>query len=304
MVMSRFSPNTVGSLTMALGTLAYVVNDAFMVSITRGGPGPYQALCMRSVLLVVVFGVVGRVRGQQLRRHHLCGALWLRTATEVGGAACFYAALVRLEFANIQAIVQVLPLLVTLGAAIVLRERVSVARYAAILTGFVGVLILVRPTSDAFSFWSLLAVITAILLTVREFATRRIPDETPMLAISWLTAAGLATLTGLLSVPGGWHGLAPSAWWQLAGAAAALFCGYLLSIFTVRVGDLSVSAPFRYTNVVGAVVLGYLVFDQTPDLATWVGGVVIVAAGLWSVRLERRETAGVVTALPGGGDGG
>ena len=64
------------------------------------------------------------------------------------------------------------------------------------------------------------------------------------------------------------------------------------------------SAPFRYTNVVGAVVLGYLVFDQTPDLATWVGGLVIVAAGLWSVRLERRETAGVVTALPGGGDGG
>ena len=88
----------------------------------------------------------------------------------------------------------------------------------------------------------------------------------------------------------------------MAGAAAALFAGYLLSIFTVRVGDLSVSAPFRYTNVVGAVVLGYLVFDETPDLATWVGTAIIVGAGLWSVRLERREATAGVPGVAGGGD--
>jgi len=287
---------------MALGTLAYVVNDAFMVSITNGGPGPYQTLCMRSMVLIVVFGVIGRVRGEHLCRSHLGGALWLRTATEVGGAACFYAALVRVEFANIQAIVQVLPLLVTLGAAVVLGERVSMARYATILAGFVGVLVLVRPTSDAFSSWSLLAVVTAVLLAVREFATRRIPTDTPLLAISFLTAVSLAALTGVLSIPSGWHGLGGWAWLQLAAASAALFAGYLLSIFTVRVGDLSVSAPFRYTNVVGAVVLGYLVFEETPDLATWVGAAIIVGAGLWSVRLERREAAVGIAGSVGGGD--
>ena len=288
-----------GSLTMALATLAYVVNDAFMVSITDRGPGP----CMRSLVLMVLFAGIGRVRGEHLRRAHLTPALWLRTATEVGGAACFYAALVRVEFANIQAIVQVLPLLVTLGAAAVLRERVSMARYVTILSGFVGVLVLVRPTSDAFTPWSLLAILTALLLSVREFATRRIPTATPLLAISFLTATALAALTACLSVPAGWEVLDGPSWIWLASAALALFAGYSLSIYTVRVGDLSVSAPFRYTNVIGAVIIGYVVFDEAPDAATWVGAAIIVGAGLVSIRLERVE-AGTTrrSVAPEGGD--
>lgn len=288
---------------MALATLAYVVNDAFMVAITNRGPGPYQALCMRSIVLAALIALVGRLRGEQLRRAHLTPALLLRTATEVGGAACFYAALVRVEFANIQAIVQVLPLLVTLGAAVVLHERVSMARYATILAGFVGVLVLVRPTSDAFTPWSLLAILTALLLAVREFATRRIPADTPLLAISFVTAAALAAFTACLSVPAGWEALDGASWAWLVGAAVALFVGYVLSIFTVRVGDLSVSAPFRYTNVVGSVIIGYLAFGEAPDAATWVGTVIIVVAGLVSIRLERRESGHARrSAAPRGGD--
>lgn len=273
---------------MALAGLAVTVNDAFLRSVTEDGPGPYQVLCMRSIVIAALFLVIGRVRGEHTRREHLSGALWARTGAEVVGAACFYTALVRVDFANISAIVQVIPLMVTLGAAVFLRERVSVGQYLTVIVGFVGVIVLVRPGTDAFTPWAFFAIATAVLATVREFATRRIPESVPLVSISFVTAVGLASLTAVMSIPDGWAPMPGSGWLRMAGAVVSLSIGYLLAVYAVRVGDLSVSAPFRYAPVVGAVALGYWVFDETPDLLTWIGSAIIVGAGLAAIELERR----------------
>ena len=292
---------------MAFAGLAVTVNDALLRSITDDGPGPYQVLCMRSIAIATLFLVVGRARGEHTRRAHLSSPLLVRTGAEVVGAACFYTALVRVEFANISAIVQVIPLMVTLGAAVYLRERVTTAQYLTVVVGFVGVVVLVRPGTDAFTPWALFAIATAVLATIREFATRRIPVATPLVSISFVTAVGLATLTAALSLPDGWEPLPASAWLRMAGSVVALSIGYMLSVYAVRIGDLSVSAPFRYVPVVGAVAIGYWAFDETPDLLTWIGAAIIVAAGLVAIELERR--AGVrrrlapVGPAARGGDG-
>lgn len=283
----RLSPNALGSLYMAVGSLGYVVNDAAIRRITDEGPGVYQALSMRSIALVVVLAGIGRLRGEPTRRFHFGRPMVVRVAAEVAASALFFAAIVRLEFANAQAILQVSPVAVMLAAAVFLGERVGRAQYVAIVAGFVGVMIVVRPATDGFSGWSLLVLGAAALLVVREFATRSVDQRVPAVSVALVTAAGLAALTAALSLPGGWHGLNGTAVAYLVLSVASLVVGYIFTIETVRVGDLSVTSPFRYTVIVGAVVAGYVMFDEVPDRFTVIGSIVIIASGLWSIRLDR-----------------
>lgn len=204
----------------------------------------------------------------------------------------FFAAIVRLEFANAQAILQVVPFAVMFAAAIVLKERVGIRQYATILVGFVGVLIVVRPATDGFSVWSLAVIGSAAFLVIREFATRDVHTDTSVLSIAFATAVALAALTGALSLINGWHAFTVGSAVLLALSIGSLAVGYLFTIQTVRVGDLSVSAPFRYTVLVGAVVIGYLLFDEVPDRLTVIGSLVIVASGLYAVQLERTNKRG------------
>lgn len=274
---------------MAIGSLGYVVNDGLIRRATESGLDVYQALCLRSIGLTVVFAAVGRIQGEQTVRAHLTRPLLLRVGAEMLGSALFFAGVVRMEFANAQAILQVVPFAVTLAAALILKERVSGRQYLTVVLGFVGVLILVRPATDAFSAWSLVVLASAGFIVIREFATRRISSGVPATSIAMVTAAGLAMLTGAISMVTGWGAITVESVVMIVLAMASLFIGYLFAIQTVRVGDLSVSAPFRYTLLVGAVIIGYLMFDEVPDALTILGGVIIVLSGLYAVQLERRR---------------
>ena len=276
---------------MTLASLGYVLNDALIRKATEEGLDVYQALCLRGVAMAAVFAVAGRVRGESLRRHHLQRPLLLRTVCEIMGTALFFGALVRIEFANAQAILQLIPFGVTLAAALLLGERVTTRHYVTILVGFVGVLIVIRPATEGFSAWSLLAVGSASFVIAREFFTRDVDAATPAVAIATLTAVASSMLMAVISSFSGWGDLTPAAVLYLAGSCTSLIAGYLFSIETVRVGDLSVSAPFRYTILLGAVVFGYLFFSEVPDQLTILGSVIIVATGLYAVMLERRSPA-------------
>ena len=276
---------------MVLGSLGYVFNDAFVRQATADGAGVYQILCLRSIGLAIVFGLAGHVHRPDRRRAIRQPALLLRVAAEMIGSALFFAAVVRLEFANAQAILQVVPFAVTLAAAAILRERVDPRQYVAILIGLVGVLIVIRPAADGFSAWSLAAVGAASMMVVREFSTRGVDPETPAATIAFATAAGLAGLAAVLTIPGGWHAMSIENTVFLGLSVASLMVGYHFAIQTVRVGDLSVSAPFRYSILVGAVVIGYLLFDEIPDRWTVIGSCIIVATGIYAVRFDRRKRA-------------
>lgn len=272
---------------MAIGSLGYVVNDALVRRASEEGMGVYQVLFLRSVGLAVLFAVLGWRRGDRIRREQLTRPVLARTALEVVAAALFFAAIVRMEFANAQAILQVVPFAVTLTAALVLRERVSGRQYLAVLMGFAGVLIIIRPATDGFSAWSLMVVASAAGVVAREFATRRVPRAIPASSIAWVTAVGLALLTGAISFFTGWTSVDGATALWIVLAMASLGIGYHFTIETVRVGDLSVSAPFRYTVLLGAIVLGYVMFGEPPDLLTIIGSVVIVLSGVYAIILER-----------------
>lgn len=282
---------------MVIGSLGYVTNDALIRVATDDGLDVYQALCLRNIAMTVLFAGLMRARREPIARHRFTRPVLGRVAAEVVATALFFAAIVHLEFANAQTILLIVPFAVTLVAGTVGGETVGPARYATVAAGFVGVLFVVQPGTGAFSPWSLAVVAAAASLTFREFATRRVDDSIPASFVAFVTAAAIALMTGALAVFTGWNPITGRAAIVVAVACLCLVVGYVFTIQTVRVGELSVSAPFRYTTLLGAVVLGYVFFDEIPNALTIAGCTIIVVSGITAIQLERR-TSGSLTSTP------
>ena len=270
------SANVLGAIYMVIGSLGYVTNDALIRVATDEGLGVYQALCLRNIAMTGLFAAMLRGRRQRFSLRRVTRPLVGRVGAEVAATALFFAALINLEFANAQTVLLIVPFAVTLVAGTIGGETVPPSLYATVVAGFVGVLLVVQPGTGAFSPWSLVVVAAAACLTLREFATREVDDSTPVLVIALITAAAIAVMTGVLAAFTGWHSVTGRAVLVLAAACLCLVVGYLFTIQTVRVGDLSVSAPFRYTTLLGAVVLGFAFFDEVPNGLTLTGCIVIV----------------------------
>ena len=275
---------------MVLASLASVINDGLVRVATDDGLDVYQALFLRGCGMIAIFIAVGRVRGQRFEHRFLTRSLLLRVGAEVVVAAAFFAAVIRIEFANAYTILMAAPFAVTAVAAR-RGEHVTRRQYVLVVLGFAGVVAVVRPTADGFSPWSLLVIVAAAALVVREFATQQVAPDTPPRAIALLTAVAITVTAGLISVAMGWGPITVRAVLVLVVACGCLVVGYLFGIESVRVGDLGVSAPFRYTTVVGAVVVGLIFFREMPDALMIVGTTLIVFAGVAATRLDTLSAA-------------
>ena len=226
----------------------------------------------------------------------------LRVVGEIGGTISFMAAIVHLPLANTAAIFQVLPLAITFGAALMFGEPVGWRRWLAITAGFVGVLIIVRPGIEGFNQFSLLALTSVVFCAGRDLATRQIPAQIPSLFITLVTTVTI-TLTGAaILVPlGGWAPPSPRALGLLALAAVLLLIGYQCIIMALRSGDISAVAPFRYSALLWAMLLGYLVFGDVPDAMMATGASIVVLSGLYAFyreRIRHRPVAADSSGLP------
>jgi drug/metabolite transporter (DMT)-like permease len=272
---------------MTVGSLAIVANDACVRASVDEGLDVYQVLCLRGLVMATVLAGVCRARGEQLRRSDLTPPFLARLLFELASAGLFFAALVQIEFANAQTILMLVPFAVTVIAAVVLKEPVSSRNYLTIALGFLGVLAVIRPVPGEFSLWSLAVVGAGITLVLRELVTRRLPGELSPFPVAFSTAVGMAVMTAVLSLIAGWGEITARSVALIGCSCVLLFIGYICTIETVRVGDLSVSAPFRYTSLIGAVIIGTTVFDEALDALTIIGCTLIVIAGLWAARLDR-----------------
>lgn len=227
-------------------------------------------------------------------------AVMLRVAGEIGGTILLLAAIVNLPLANATAILQVLPLAITLGAALTFGESVGWRRWLAIAAGFIGVLIIVRPGVEGFNQFSLFALISVIFCAVRDLATKRIPASIPSLFITLLTAVTVSIAGAGILVPlGGWTPPSGRALALLAFAAVLLLVGYQCIIMALRTGDISAVAPFRYSALLWAILFGYLVFGDRPDAMMVSGATIIVLSGLYAFYRERVRARPVAASTTG-----
>jgi drug/metabolite transporter (DMT)-like permease len=273
---------------MTLCSAGYVINDAFIKIAAEDLP-LFEAIFIRGIFIAVLLVAIARRRGQLKNvRKHLDRHVALRVTMEAIGTAFYLSALTRLPIAGLVAVLQIVPLLVTFIAARLLHEAVSWHRVLSVAIGFAGVLLVVRPGSSDFNPWFLagLAVVTTIV--IREIATKRISEELPTMVISICTALAIASMGLVGSAIEGWDRPSTDQMVQLGAAAAFLAVGYVGSVIAIRVGDLSFSAPFRYTVLVFALIIQIVVFQDVPDALTFVGTGIIAAAGLYAFSKEQR----------------
>jgi drug/metabolite transporter (DMT)-like permease len=155
------------------------------------------------------------------------------------------------------------------------------------------VLIIVRPGVAGFNQYSLLALCAVMFCAVRDLATKRIPKEIPSLFITLLTTVSVGTAGAVLLHPlGGWTPMSPRTMALLAVAAILLPIGYNCIILSLRIGDISAVAPFRYAALIWATLIGYAVFGEVPDAAMIIGAAIIVGSGLYALYRERIRDTG------------
>lgn len=214
----------------------------------------------------------------------------LRVLGEIGGTLTYLSAIAQIPLANASAIFQALPLVITLGAALVFGEPVGWRRWLAIAAGFIGVLVIVRPGAEGFSQAALLALASVGFCAVRDLATRRIPKHLPTVFITLLTTVTVTTAGAVVLVPlGGWKAPSAQALGLLTFAAVLILIGYQCIIVSLRTGDISAVAPFRYTALPWAMLTGYLAFGHKPDGPMLAGAAIIVASGLYAFYRERKR---------------
>jgi S-adenosylmethionine uptake transporter len=283
------SSNLIGALLMMASMFCFTVNDA-LVKLTDGALPLSQLLTLRGTMAtLLILGLciaLGRLRFTLDRRSWTL--IGLRCLAEIGAAYFFLTALLHMPLANVTAILQAMPLTITLAAFLFLKEPVGWRRASAIAAGFCGMLLIVRPGAEGFSIWSVYALIAVLCVTARDLVTRRLPASTPSLSVSLLTSLAVTLFFGAASALQPWVAVSTEIWQLLAGSAAFVVGGYFFSIQTMRVGEVSFVAPFRYTSLLCALILGWLVFGHWPTLQTLLGATIVVAAGLFTLWRERK----------------
>jgi drug/metabolite transporter (DMT)-like permease len=287
---------------MAAAMAGFTMNDAITKAVsTEMNFG--EIMLVRGVVAIALIATLAWHQGA-LRplRTLVMKPVALRVAGEVLGTVSFLAAIVQLPLANTAAIFQALPLAVTLGAAVMFSEPVGWRRWLAITAGFIGVLIIVRPGLEGFNQFSLIALISVFFCAVRDLATRRIPAAVPSLFITLVTTVTVTLAGAAIIVPlGGWTPPSSRALGLLTLAAVLLLIGYQCVIMALRSGDISAVAPFRYSALLWAMLLGYLVFGDVPDAMMVTGATIIVLSGLYAFyreRIRHRPVAADASGLP------
>lgn len=298
--LSLSSPNHRGAALMTAAMAGFACSDACMKLLGETLP-LFQALFLRGcgttlgLLALTLWAGQGRL-SLGARSWGLIGA---RAVAEMGAAWFFITALFQMPLGNVSAILQSLPLAVTLAGWLVLGEPVGRARLLAILVGFGGVLLIVRPGAEGFGWPALYALLSVACVTVRDLIARRLPRETPSLLVAAVTAAAVAGFGGVGSLFVDWAPVDGRTALLLLGAAGFVMVAYVASVAAMRVGELAVVAPFRYMSLLVSILLGAAVFGTFPDGLTLLGAGVVVATGLFTL-LRERARARVEEEVPPG----
>lgn len=280
---------------MVLAMVLFAVEDAFLKHAATGLPTG-QIVLAAGLLGVPVFALIAARAGDRILSPRLLHpAVLARNAGEMVATVGYITALASVPLSTVSAVLQALPLGVTMAAALFMGAPVGWRRWLAILVGFAGVLMIIRPGIDGFRPETLWVLLCVGGLVVRDLATRAIPPDCSTAQVSaWglgsvaLLGAGMTLWQGATSLP------APGL--MVPVLAAALFgtIGYAAVVAATRHGDVAVVSPFRYTRLVVAVVLAMVFFGEMPDAMTWAGSALIVGSGLYAFARERRRKA----ALP------
>ncbi|MBD0865494.1 MAG: DMT family transporter [Rhodobacteraceae bacterium] len=217
----------------------------------------------------------------------------LRNLAEMIGTMGFVTSLALMPLSLASAILQAAPLIVVLGAALILQEFVGWYRWMAILVGFVGVLLVIQPGTEGFNAYVVFAVIGVVGLGLRDLATRRVPTDISSQQLGFLGFLSLLPAGLLLWLITGHPVVNPSPQnWAMLGTSIILgVMAYFFIVLATRIGEVSFVTPFRYARIVFALIIGGLVFGEVPNTWMLLGIALIAGSGIFALWRERKQFA-------------
>jgi len=282
--------NRRGIVAMSLAMALFIANDALVKQVSATLPGPQLIFIrglMATTLVLIMAQAIGHLKNWRLM---LNKRLWLRGSVDAAASLTYLTAVFHLPLGNATAINLASPLFITVFAIVFFKEQVTLQRGLLILLGFSGVLLVVQPSSEGFNVYAWIAVLATLFHATRDTLTRAIGLHVPALLITLSTAVSVALAAGGITLTQTWTPVDSTSLALLFGASLFLSIAYYLLIVAMRSGEMSLVAPFRYSGLLFALLIGYVVWDEVPNMLGWAGIFLLVISGLLILRSERLKT--------------
>ena len=279
--------NLRGILFMILAMAGFAFEDLFIKTLSAHLPVSEIIIILGFTGSIIFLIIALLQRAPIIHKDLLNRHVVTRTVFELFGALFFVIAIALTPLSSASAILQITPLLVTIGAAVFFRESVGWRRWTAVLIGFIGVLLILRPGFGGFMPASIFALLGAMFLAGRDLATRAMEVKLPSVTIA-LYAFLAFGISGIFVMPfnSAMIALTSTDIMYFIGASVFGVIAYYSLVIASRIGEMSVISPFRYSRIVFAMLLSILVLKENPDSLTLIGATIIVVSGLYTFLRE------------------
>jgi drug/metabolite transporter (DMT)-like permease len=294
--------NRRGILCMVGAMACFVTNDAMVKYVSQSMPSAQLIFIRGGMSLLLVLAIAHAMGATTRLREASRGWVAVRALVDAMATMLYLSSLFHLPIGNATAINLAAPLFMTMFAALFMAERVRGARWLAVGFGFLGVVLVIQPRAEGFNYYALVCLFGTLFHAARDLMTRRIDVAIPSILITLATAVAVTVVSGVASLFQGWKAFGGVEFALLSLASVFLTGGYYLLINSMRNGEMTLIAPFRYSGLLFALVLGYLVWDDVPNTLAWFGIALLIGSGLYVLVSEKRRrpviTAAAIAAPP------
>jgi len=267
----------------------FAIEDLFIKILSETIPVS-QILIYVGVLATVLLCTISKIKGIQIIHSGMYRNKYfiMRSFADMLGAVLIVTSISLMPLSTVSSILQALPLFITIGAILLFNENVGWRRWSAILLGFFGVILILKPGLNGFNLSSIIVLIAVGCLAVRDLVTRRINKEIHSITVS-LYAFILTIVGGIISIPFFDKFVTLTKYEWIIVLTISLFgtFSYFMLVLATRKGEISVIAPFRYSRLVFALILAIIILNERPDINTITGMFIIVIAGYYTILREK-----------------
>ena len=284
--------NYVGSCLMVISMAAFAVEDS-VIKVVSGFLPVGQILFLLGIGGTASFFLIALILKKKIWTSDvLTWPMHLRVISEIVGRVFYSLALAFTSLASSTMILQATPIVVVVGAAIIFREKVSILRWVAVFTGLLGVLIIIQPTADNFSFLSVLAVLGMLGFAGRDLASRAVSKSLNIFTLGMHGFMSVAMsgiiLTLFFDESFLWPDIKTGLFLMLGVLLGVV--GYSAIVSAMRIGEVSVITPFRYSRIIFGLAIGVFLFDESISLSSVLGCILVVMSSLVVLSSTRQNS--------------
>ena len=276
-------------ILMVIGMFFFMMGDLFLKLSSQGIALGIVTIILGAGMSAVFLAMMIRNGDRLWDRKYRHPAMAMRCIGESIGIIGVIVAVANAPLSSVTAIMQSLPLVLTFMGAVFLKETVGIRRITALILGLIGVLIIIRPGMDGFDAYATITLVGVLGMAIRDFGTRIMPNDISTAALSFYGSVMIfITGFGMMLVTDDWAMPTNPYLLYSGGLIITATIGTLLVSTAMRLGDVSVISPFRYIRIVFGVGAGVIILDETVDMPTIIGSVIVIGAGLYSWLRERK----------------